>query len=88
MYKDCPIVTRCKFTLLDELHSALSQESEEKWDLETARFSQKMREWVAVEVSRVKFPGDLDVYFSDQDRDCFSPEEFEAARLTTAWRAL
>lgn len=88
MYIDSPLVTRCEFTELDELHSALSRESDEDWDLETARFSQKMREWVAAEVSRVKFPGELDVYFSDQDRDSFSPEEFEAARISSAWRAL
>lgn len=87
MYVDGPLVTRCRFTKLDELHSALSHTSEEKWDLETARFSQKMREWVATEVSRVKFPGEIDVYFSDQDRESFSPEEFEAARVSTAWRS-
>lgn len=88
MYVDGPLVTRCQFPLLDEILSALSRQSAEKWDLETARFSQKMREWVAEEVSKVKFPGDLEVYFSDQARETFSPEEFEAARITTAWRSL
>lgn len=87
MYADGPLVTKCKFPHVDAMHSALSHLDEEKWDLETARFSQRLRELIAARVATVKFPSDIDVYFSDQDRASFSPEEFEAARLSSAWRS-
>ncbi len=87
MYADGPLVTKCKFPLIDEAHSSLSRTDEEKWDLETARLSQRIRELVAAWVSRARFPSDMDVYFSDQNRSSFSPDEFQAARVSSAWRS-
>jgi len=87
MYVDGPLVTQCKFPMIDEAHSSLARLDEDKWDLETAQFSQRLRELIAIWVSRVKFPWDTDVYFSDQNRESFSPEEFQAARVSSAWRS-
>lgn len=88
MYRDGPLVTRCRFPVLDGLHSEVSAQSHDQWDLMTAQFSQKLREMVADAVAQAKFPPELSVYFSDQDRSSFSPEDFQASRVSPRWRSL